>query len=112
MIIAARLLKMAYVSDHVIASVVIESIFMHDPVGLLAMGSTAFVEHKGLPHADPPAVAAYHLITASGLPESSRSCTIGTCSCRVLLVLMAKEVPIILWCGSYFTLLCKNQYET
>lgn len=97
--------KVAYIGDAIASVVVIKSIFMHDPIGLLAMGSSAFVEHKSLPHTDPPAVTAYHLITASGLPESGRSCTVCSCSGGVLLVLMAEEIPIILWCGSYFTLL-------
>ena len=93
------------------AVVVVESILVHDPIRLLAVGSSAFVEHKSLPHTDPLAVAAYDLVTAGGLPESGSRCTVCASSGRVFLVLVAEEIPIILRCRSYLTLLCKNQHQ-
>ena len=72
------------------------------------MGGSAFVEHKSLPHSDPPTIALYHFVTASGFPEPGSSGTIGARPSGVLLVFVAKEVPIILRGGTYFTHLCNK----
>ena len=78
---------------------------MHDPIGFEAMRGTAFVKHEGLPHSDPSPIAIDDLVAACGLPEPGHRSSIGPGSGRVFLVLVAKEIPIILWCGSYPTLL-------
>lgn len=80
---------------------------MHNPVGLEAMRSSAFVEDESLPHADPPAVAVNHLVTASCLPESGGGCSVSTRPSWVLFVLVAEEIPVVLWGGSDFTFLCR-----
>lgn len=72
------------------------------------MGGSAFIEDEGLSHTNPSWVAKYDLVTAGGLPESGRRGPIRACSGWVLLVFVAEEVPIILWSGSDFTFLCKN----
>ena len=89
--------------------VVVKPILMHDPIRFLAMRGSSFVEDQGLPHSNPLPVAVYHLVTASGLPESRGGGSIGAGSGGVLLVFVAEEVPIVLWGGSYLALLCKNQ---
>lgn len=50
----------------------------------------------------------YHFITAGGFPESGSGCAIGSRPSRILLVFVAKEVPIVLWGGSYFASLCRK----
>lgn len=71
---------------------------MHDPISLLAVGSTAGVEHKGFSHSNPLGVTEVDgLVPPSGLPEAGRSRPVRPGSGRIFLVLMAKEVPIILW---------------
>ena len=70
---------------------------MHDPVSLLAMRSTASVEDKGFPHANPFGVAVMDgLVSPCCLPKTSCSCPICSSSCWIFLVLVAKEIPLIL----------------
>jgi hypothetical protein len=54
----------------------------------------------------------YDFITAGGFPESGGSCTIGARPSGILLVFVAKEVPIVLWGGAYLTHLCKKPSKT
>jgi hypothetical protein len=51
----------------------------------------------------------YNFITAGGFPESGGGCTIGARPGGILLVFVAKEVPIVLRGGAYFTHLCKKK---
>jgi hypothetical protein len=72
---------------------------VHDPVGLLAVRGPAGVEHQRLPQPDPRAAAAAEedgLVTAGGLPEAGRRGAVGPRPRRVLLVLVAEEVPLLL----------------
>ena len=72
---------------------------MHDPVGLLAVRGPSGVEHQRLPQANPRAAAAAEedgLVTAGGLPEAGRRGAVGPRPRRVLLVLVAEEVPLLL----------------
>jgi hypothetical protein len=102
-------LKEAYIG---FTGIIVQPIFMHNPIGFLSMWGSAFVEHESLPHSNPLASAVYHLVTASSLPKSRSSCSIGARAGWIFLVLVAKEVPIILWGGSYFASLCKKPIES
>lgn len=92
--------------------VVVESVFMHDPIRFLAMRGTAFVEYQSLSHSDPLPVAVYHFVTPGGLPEPCRRGAVRPRPRRILLVFVAEEVPIILWSRSYFAFLCKQKIRT
>ena len=94
-----------------ISGIIVQPIFMHNPIGFLSMWGSAFVEDKSLSHSNPLAGAVYHLVTASSLPEPSCSCPICARTSWIFLVLVAKEVPIILWGGSYFASLCKKPID-
>lgn len=87
----------------------IEPVLVHDPVGLLAVRSTAFIEDEGLAHTDPLAAGVYDLVTTGGLPESSSRSTVRSRACWILLVLVAEEIPVILWRRSNPALLCGVQ---
>jgi hypothetical protein len=98
--------KPAYIG--ISTGAIVQPIFMHNPIGFLSMWGSAFVEHESLPHSNPLASAVYHLVTASSLPKSRSSCSIGARAGWIFLVLVAKEVPIVLWGGSYFASLCRK----
>ena len=85
---------------------VVEPVLVHDPIRLLAVGRPAFVEDEGLSHADPLAAGVDHLVAAGGLPEPGGRGTVGPRAGRVLLVLVAEEVPVVLRCRSNPALLC------
>lgn len=84
---------------------IIESVFVHDPIRLLAMGCSSLVENKGLSHPYPFEAGVDDLITAGGFPKPSSRRTIGTGAGRVFLIFVAEEVPVILWGGSDLALL-------
>jgi hypothetical protein len=71
---------------------------VHDPVGLVAIGSSALVVHQRLPHAHqlPLLVGVDGLVSAGCLPEPGGSGAVGPGARRVLLVLVAEEVPLVL----------------
>ena len=70
---------------------------MHDPVGLLAVGRPADVEDEGLPHADAAGVGEEDgLVPPRRLPEPRRRRPVRPRPRRVLLVLVAEEVPLVL----------------
>lgn len=80
---------------------------MHDPVGLLAMRSTANVEDERLSHTDLLGIAEVDsLVPPSCLPEPSDGRSVRSSSGRVFLVLVAKEVPLVLRPRSDFALFC------
>lgn len=81
---------------------------MHDPIGFLAVGSPALVENKRFPHPNPFEVGVDDLVPASGLPEPGRRGPVGSSPGGVLLVFVAKEVPVILWGGAYLALFCNS----
>ena len=68
---------------------------MHDPVGLLAVRRAAAVEDERLAHAD-GAARLDALVAARGLPEAGLGGAVGAVARRILLVLMAEEVPVVL----------------
>lgn len=81
---------------------------MHNPIRLLPMRGTTFVENQCLPHANAPRITVDDLVTAGGFPKPGSCCAIGARAGRVFLVLVTKEVPIVLWGGSNFAFLCKE----
>ena len=91
--------------------VVVEPVFVHNPVGFLSMRSSAFVKDESLPHADPSAAARNRLVPSGGLPEPDSRRAVGASSGRVLLVLVAEKVPIVLRGGSDSTLFCQEKRE-
>lgn len=87
-------------------NVVVESIFMHDPIRFLAVRSSTFVENKSLSHPNSTAIAIYDLVAAGCFPKSGRGGSVSSRSRRIFFVLVAKEIPVVLWRCSYFTHLC------
>uniref|UniRef100_A0A0A9HT98 Uncharacterized protein n=1 Tax=Arundo donax TaxID=35708 RepID=A0A0A9HT98_ARUDO len=71
---------------------------MHDPVGLVAIGSPALVVHQRLPHANqlPVLVSVDRLVPAGGFPKPGRRGPVRPSPGRVFLVLVAEEVPLVL----------------
>ena len=71
---------------------------MHDPVRLVATGSPALVVHQRLPHAHqlPLLVGIDGLVSAGGLPKPCSGGPVGPGACRVFLVFVAEEVPLVL----------------
>ena len=69
---------------------------MHDPVGLLPVGSPSLVEDERLPHADEAAFVVHRLVPARRLPEPGHGGPVGPRPRWVLAVLVAEEVPLVL----------------
>jgi hypothetical protein len=84
---------------------VVEAVLVHDPVGLLAVRGAALVEDKGLAHADALDGVVDGLVAAGGLPEPRRRGAVRPRPRRVLLVLVAEEVPVVLRPGADLTFL-------
>lgn len=79
---------------------------MHDPIGFLTMRSSSFVEHECLPQSNPLDTITDDLVTSSSFPESSNCCSVCPGPGWILLVLVAEEVPIVLWRRTNSTFLC------
>lgn len=75
---------------------VLEPVLVHDPVGLLAVGSPSPVEDEGLPHPDLLVCVPYALVPPRRLPESCIRRSVRPRAGRILPVLVAEEVPLIL----------------
>ncbi|BAU00471.1 hypothetical protein VIGAN_10207000 [Vigna angularis var. angularis] len=75
---------------------------MHDPVRFLSIGCSSFVKHKSLSHSSKTMLTVNCLVSPCSFPESCFCSSIGTNSCWILLVLMIKEVPFILFIISSF----------
>lgn len=91
---------------------ILEAILMHDPVCLLAMRSTSNVKHQGLPHPYPAGSAEVvnGLVPPRGLPKPHPCSPVRPCPRRVLLVLMAEEIPLVLATRPDSTFICPHQF--
>lgn len=70
---------------------------MHDPIGLVAVRGASGVENEGFPHSYSPGAADMDgLVPPRGLPETGRGGPVRARPSRVLLVLVAEEVPVVL----------------
>jgi hypothetical protein len=87
----------------------LEAVLVHDPVGLLAVGRAAAVEDERLPHPDEAVLGVDGLVPPRGLPEAGGGRPVGAGAGRVLLVLVAEEVPLVLLLHSDLALLCPSQ---
>ena len=76
---------------------ILEPVLVHDPIGLLAVGGSAAVEDKGLPHPDLVEAVAYAFVSPGRFPESRTRRSICPRTRRVLSVLVAEKVPLVLW---------------
>lgn len=79
----------------------LESVLVHDPVRLPAVGCSAPVEDERLPHADDDGPGPgggrrrqHRLVPAGGLPEAGGRGAVGPRPAGVLAVLVAEEVPL------------------
>ena len=84
--------------------------FMHDPIALLTLWSSPFIEHEGLlhPHKVPfPFVNL--LIFSCGLPVPRFCCSIGSHPSWVLPILLTEEVPLFL---PYLGFLCTTHINS
>jgi hypothetical protein len=90
----------------------LKAVLMHDPIGFLAIGSSALVIHEGLPHANQAVLGIDRLVPPGRLPEPSCGCAVRPSPCRIFLVLVAEEVPIaLLLLRPYPTFLCMYRNE-
>jgi len=80
----------------------VQTELVHDPVGLLAVRSSAFVKHECLAHSD-DMLGVDGLVSPCGFPEPGCCCTVCTVACGVLLILVAEEVPVVLVLGCVVT---------
>ena len=83
-----------------------KAVFVHDPVGLVAVGSPALVIHQGLPHANQAVLCIDGLVPPRRLPEPGARRPVGAGARRVLLVLVAEEVPVVLLLHTDLALVC------
>ena len=88
------------------SSRVVEAVLVHDPVGLLSVRRAALVEDERLAHADALDSVVDGLVAAGGLPESGCRGAVRARPRRVLLVLVAEEVPVVLGARTDAALLC------
>lgn len=91
---------------------VVEAVLVHDPVGLVAVGGAALVEDERLAHADAagPGGGVDGLVPAGGLPEPGGGGAVGARARRVLLVLVAEQVPVVLRAGADPAPLCTRVF--
>jgi hypothetical protein len=87
---------------------VVQAILVHDPVGLVAVRRAAPVEDERLAHAHAPDGAVDGLVAAGGLPEAGGRSAVGARPRRVLLVLVAEEVPVVLGTRPDLASLCMH----
>lgn len=83
---------------------------MHNPVGLLAMRSSASVEDEGFPHTDLLVAVSDALVSPCCLPKP---CIRGPVRPRprwVLSVFVAEKIPLVLWGRPDPTSLCINTF--
>lgn len=73
-----------------------KSVFMHDPVTLLSIGSPAFVENKSFPHSDQLGLIVHRFVPPRRLPKPGHGSSVGPRPRRILLILVAEEIPLIL----------------
>ena len=86
----------------------LEAVLVHDPVGLLAVRGAALVEDERLAHADAAGARGVDgLVAAGGLPEPGGGGAVRARPRRVLLVLVAEEVPVVLGARPDLAFLCK-----
>lgn len=76
---------------------IFEAVLVHDPVGLLAVGSSAAVEDEGFPHPDLLEGVADAFVSAGCFPESCMSGSVCPRPCWIFSILVAEKVPFILW---------------
>lgn len=75
----------------------LESIFMHDPISFPSIGCTTLVKNQGLPHPYNFVLWKHSFISPCCLPKSGSSGSISSSSGRILPVLVAEEVPLVLF---------------
>ena len=76
------------------------------------MRSSSLVKHKRPSQSDSSNAAVDDLVAAGGLPKPCSGCAIGSSTCRVFLVFVAEEIPIVLWGGTYLALLYMPKPQT
>jgi len=89
------------------SSRVVEAVLVHNPVGFLAVRRAALVEDERLAHAEALDGVVDGLVAAGGLPESGCRGAVRARPRRVLLVLVAEEVPVVLGARPDLAFLCK-----
>lgn len=78
----------------------LQPVFMHDPIRLLPVRCSTLVIDQGLSHPDQATHGVDRLVSSRSFPESSCCCSIRSSSSRILLIFVAKEVPLsLLFCS-------------
>jgi hypothetical protein len=93
-------------------AIALQAILMHDPVGLLALGSAASVEDQCLLHAHQMRLrpVRHHIsVFARRLPVASVCGSVRAHARRVLAVAQAEEIPFLL---PHFGFLCIHHHRS
>lgn len=86
-----------------------ESIFMHDPVRFLAIGCSSSIKHQCFPHPYEFGFIVHCFVSSSSLPKPCQGCPICSRPCRILLIFMAEEIPLVLFFISDPAFICSFQ---
>ena len=86
--------------------VAVEAVLVEDPLCLLSARRAALVEDERLAHAEALDGVVDGLVAAGGLPEPGSRGAVRARPRRVLLVLVAEEVPVVLGARTDAALLC------
>ena len=81
---------------------------MHDPIRFLSIWSPAFVEDEGFSHTYEFEFLIHGLVSAGCLPKPGYGCSIRPRPCRILLIFVTEEVPLILLFISDSAALCTS----
>lgn len=78
-------------------------VFVDDPIGFLAVGSSTTVKDESLSHTDKFGVEVNGLVPARGFPETGHGGSVSPRPSRILFVFVAEEVPLLLLLVPYPT---------
>lgn len=93
-----------YLNIRIISNVIfIETILVHDPVGLLAVRGASSVKDECLSHPNSLAGEVDRLVPPRGLPKPSSSGSICASPSRIFFVLVTEKIPLVLRARSYLT---------
>ena len=87
-------------------------ILMHYPVTFLAIWCASLVEDKGFPHANQLGLIIHCLVSASRFPKPRHCSSVSPRPRRILLILVAEEIPLILLLISDPASLCSLPFRS
>lgn len=72
-------------------------VFVHDPVGFLSIWCPPLVEYECFPHAYEFGLLIHRLVSSRRLPKPRHGSSVSPGPCWILLILVAEEIPLILF---------------